>query len=40
MNIEDLRSYVLSFPDVEESFPFGDDVIVFKVNGKYFYSFP
>ena len=40
MNIEDLRSYVLSFPDVEESFPFGDDVIVFKVNGKIFLLLP
>jgi len=36
MDIEQLRNYALSKPDVEESFPFGEDTLVFKVNGKIF----
>lgn len=36
MNVEILRDYCLSKPDVEESFPFGPDVMVFKVGGKIF----
>ena len=40
MNIEDLRLYALSLPDVEEAFPFGDDVIVFKINNKIFLLLP
>jgi predicted DNA-binding protein (MmcQ/YjbR family) len=36
MNIETLREYCLSKKDVTESFPFGDDTLVFKVNGKIF----
>jgi predicted DNA-binding protein (MmcQ/YjbR family) len=36
MNIEQLREYCLSKKDVEESFPFGDDTLVFKTNGKIF----
>ena len=36
MNIEDLRKYTLSKPGVEESFPFGVETLVFKVNGKIF----
>lgn len=36
MNIEDLREYCLQHPFVEESFPFGPDTLVFKVNGKIF----
>jgi len=40
MNIEDLRSYALSLPAVEETFPFGDDVIVFKINNKIFLLLP
>ncbi|HSV11747.1 MAG TPA: MmcQ/YjbR family DNA-binding protein [Hanamia sp.] len=36
MNIEDLRDYVLSLKDVEESFPFGEDTLVFKTNNKIF----
>ncbi len=36
MNIELLREYCLSKKDVTESFPFGDDTLVFKVNGKIF----
>src|SRR5436190_23302360 len=40
MNIEDLRSYALSLPDAEEIFPFGDNVIVFKIHGKMFLLLP
>lgn len=36
MNIEVLREYVLQKPLVEEGFPFGEDTLVFKVNGKIF----
>ena len=36
MNIEELRLHAISLPDVTEGFPFGDSVIVFKVNGKVF----
>jgi predicted DNA-binding protein (MmcQ/YjbR family) len=34
MNIETLREYCLSKPGVTETFPFGEDTLVFKVNGK------
>ena len=40
MNIETLRSYALSLPGVAETFPFGDDVIVFKVKDKLFLLIP
>jgi predicted DNA-binding protein (MmcQ/YjbR family) len=36
MNIETLREYCLSKPDVEESLPFGPDTLVFKTAGKIF----
>jgi len=36
MNIEQLREYCLSFPDVTEHFPFDETTLVFKVNGKMF----
>jgi predicted DNA-binding protein (MmcQ/YjbR family) len=36
MNIEQLREYCLIKPFVEESFPFGEDTLVFKVLGKIF----
>ena len=36
MNIESLREYCLSKPDVEETLPFGPDVLVYKVSGKIF----
>jgi predicted DNA-binding protein (MmcQ/YjbR family) len=36
MNIETIRDYCLSKPDVEESLPFGPDVLVFKVKNKIF----
>lgn len=36
MDIETLREYVLQKEEVTEGFPFGDTVIVFKVNGKMF----
>jgi predicted DNA-binding protein (MmcQ/YjbR family) len=36
MDIEQLRSFCLSKPGVEETLPFGPDVLVFKVMGKLF----
>jgi predicted DNA-binding protein (MmcQ/YjbR family) len=36
MNIEILREYCLSKKDTTESFPFGEDTLVFKVGGKIF----
>jgi predicted DNA-binding protein (MmcQ/YjbR family) len=36
MNIEELRDYVLSLKNVSESFPFGEDTLVFKTNDKIF----
>ena len=36
MNIEELRDYALSHKDVTEGFPFGEDTLVFKVNGRIF----
>lgn len=36
MDAELLREYCLSFPEVEESFPFDEFTLVFKVAGKIF----
>src|SRR4249920_2204412 len=36
MNIEELRNYCLSKKGVTESFPFGEDTLVFKVLDKAF----
>jgi predicted DNA-binding protein (MmcQ/YjbR family) len=36
MNIGDLLDFALSLPEVEESFPFGENVLVLKVKGKMF----
>ena len=36
MNIEELREYCISKEGVEETFPFDQDTLVFKVNGKMF----
>lgn len=36
MNVEQLRDYCLKKPGVSEGFPFGEDVLVFKVSGKMF----
>ncbi len=36
MNIEQFHSYCLSLKGVEETFPFGEDTLVFKVMGKMF----
>ena len=36
MNIEELRDYCLQKPGATESFPFGEDTLVFKVGGKMF----
>ncbi len=36
MDIETIREYVLQKPSVTESFPFGEDTLVFKVKEKIF----
>ena len=36
MNAEEIRNYALDKRDVEETFPFGKSVLVFKVNNKIF----
>jgi predicted DNA-binding protein (MmcQ/YjbR family) len=36
MDIEDLRKYCLSKSHVEETLPFGPDVLVYKIGGKAF----
>ena len=36
MDIETLRDYCLAKKEVEEGFPFGETVLVFKVKGKVF----
>lgn len=36
MNIEAFRDYCLNKKGVEETFPFGDDTLVFKLCGKIF----
>jgi predicted DNA-binding protein (MmcQ/YjbR family) len=36
MNIEEFRDYCLYKPGAAESFPFDDETLVFKVNGKIF----
>lgn len=36
MNIEELRAYCLGKKAVDESFPFGNETLVFKVAGKIF----
>lgn len=40
MNIETVREYCLAKLNVEETLPFGPDVIVFKVSGKMFLLLP
>lgn len=40
MNIEQLRDYAISLPDVTEGFPFGETVLVFKAGGKMFLLVP
>jgi predicted DNA-binding protein (MmcQ/YjbR family) len=36
MNIEEIRDFCLAKPGVTEGFPFGQDVLVFKVTNKMF----
>ncbi len=36
MNIEELRTFALQLGEVTEGFPFGEDTLVFKTNGKIF----
>ena len=40
MNIESVREYAIAKPRAEEGFPFGDDVVVFKVDGRIFLLLP
>ena len=40
MNIEEVRGYCLSLPNVTECFPFDDVSLVFKVEGKMFLLLP
>ena len=40
LNIESVREYALKKQDVTEEFPFGDDVMVYKVKGKMFLLLP
>jgi predicted DNA-binding protein (MmcQ/YjbR family) len=37
MHIEELRDFVLSLDNVEETTPFGPDTLVYKVQGKIFF---
>lgn len=36
MDIVTFREYCLSLPEVEETLPFGDDTLVYKVSGRMF----
>ena len=36
MDAEEIRNYALEKIGVQESFPFGEDVLVYKVNNKIF----
>lgn len=36
MNLEELRTYCLSLPEVTEDMPFGEDFLVFRIYGKIF----
>ncbi|MFT3981551.1 MAG: MmcQ/YjbR family DNA-binding protein [Ferruginibacter sp.] len=36
MNVEEIRSYALQKEEVTESFPFGEETLVFKTNDKIF----
>lgn len=36
MNIEELREFCLSLPDVTEDFPFDERTLVFRIGGKIF----
>jgi len=40
MNVEEIREYAIQKPDVTEGFPFGDSVVVFKINNKVFLLLP
>lgn len=36
MEVDEIRDYALTLPNIEECFPFGEDNIVFKHDGKIF----
>lgn len=37
MNIEIIYEFCVALPDVKEEFPFGEDILVFKIHGKIFF---
>lgn len=36
MQVDEIRDFCITLPEVEESLPFGPDTLVFKVQGKIF----
>lgn len=36
MNIEEVRAFILSLPNVAETEPFDEDIVVYKIAGKWF----
>lgn len=40
MNIEEVRQYCLTLPGVTEDMPYGDDMVVFRIEGKIFLHLP
>ena len=40
MNVEEIRDFALSLQDSVETFPFGEETIVFKTNNKMFLLLP
>jgi len=38
VEIDEIREFCLALPEVTEGFPFGEDVLVFKVVGKMFFA--
>jgi len=40
MNLEEVREYCLSLPGVTEDSPYGPDMIVFRIEERYFLHMP
>lgn len=40
MNVEQVREYSLSLPGATEDMPYGDDMVVFRIEGKIFLHLP
>lgn len=34
MNFDDVKSHMMEHPQIELTYPFGDDALVFKIQGK------